>query len=63
MNERLVYVENNRKAGWIFLNPLRALLEASDRAETIHVILYVIHKSRVTLARLAEFGHRLELHF
>jgi transposase len=64
-NHRLVYVAGDRKASWIFLNLLRALLEAYDRTETIHVILdnYIIHKSRVTQAWLAEFGDRLKLHF
>ena len=64
-NDRLVYVEGERKATWIFLNLLRALLESYRDAETIHVILdnYIIHKSRVTQAWLAEFGDRLRLHF
>ncbi|HTP30400.1 MAG TPA: IS630 family transposase [Anaeromyxobacteraceae bacterium] len=65
LHERLVYVEGDRKASWIFLNLLRALLEAYAGAETIHVILdnYIIHKSQVTQAWLAEFGDRLRLHF
>ena len=65
LRDRLVYVEGDRKASWIFLNLLRALIETYEEAETIHVILdnYIIHKSRVTLAWLAEFGHRLRLHF
>jgi transposase len=65
MNHRLVYVEGDRKVSWLFLNLLRALLEAYDHTETIHVILdnYIIHKSRVTQAWLAEFGDRLKLHF
>jgi transposase len=65
LNPRLVYVEGDRKASWIFLNLLRALLEAYDHTKTIHVILdnYIIHKSRVTEAWLAEFGDRLKLHF
>lgn len=64
-NNRLVYVEGDRKASWIFINLLRALLEAYDRGETIHVILdnYIIHKSLVTRTWLAEFGARLRLHF
>jgi transposase len=64
-SDRLVYVEGERKASWIFLNLLRALLESYRDAETIHVILdnYIIHKSRVTRAWLAEFGDRLRLHF
>lgn len=65
LHERLVYVEGDRKASWIFLNLLRALNEAYDEARTIHVILdnYVIHKSRLANAWLAEHGARLQLHF
>lgn len=65
LHHRLVYVEGERKASWLFLNLLRALLEAYRWAETIHVILdnFAIHKSRVTLAWLAEFGARIRLHF
>ena len=63
--QRLVDVEDDGKATGLFLNLLRALLEAYEDARTIHVILdnYVIHKSRVTLAWLAEHGRRLELYF
>ena len=62
---RLVYVAGERKASGLFVNLLRALLESYPDAATIHVILdnYIIHKSRVTLAWLAEFGDRLRLHF
>jgi|SRR5712671_397224 len=65
LHGRLVYVEGTGKASWLFLNLLRALLEAYDTACTIHVILdnYIIHKSRVTQAWLAEFGARIKLHF
>ena len=65
LRQRLVYVEGERKASWLFLNLLRALLKAYQGAETIHVILdnFIIHKSRVTQAWLAEFGGRLRLHF
>ena len=65
LNDRLLYVEGDRKASWLFLNLLRALLETYDHAETIHVILdnFIIHKSRVTQAWLAEFGDRIRLHF
>lgn len=65
LHDRLVYVEADRKASWIFLNLLHALLETYDRAKTIHVILdnYIIHKSKVTMAWLAQFGDRLRLHF
>ena len=64
-HQRLVYVEGERKASWLFLNLLRALLDSYEDARTIHVILdnFVIHKSRVTQAWLAEFGSRLRLHF
>lgn len=49
---RLVFVEGDRKASWLFLNLLRARLEAYEDAQTIHLILdnYVIHKSAVTKA-------------
>ena len=36
LHHRLVYVEGERKASWLFLNLLRALLEAYRWAETIH---------------------------
>ena len=35
LNDRLVYVEGDRKASWIFLNLLRALNETYEDAETI----------------------------
>jgi transposase len=62
---RLVYVEGDRKASWLFLNLLRALLESYRDTETIHVILdnFIIHKSRLVQAWMAEFGTRLRLHF
>jgi transposase len=65
LHDRLVYVEGHRKASWIFLNLLRALIETYKDAETIQVILdnYIFLKSRVTQAWLAEFGDRLRLHF
>ena len=64
-HRRLVYVEVDRKASWLFLNLLRALLESYVEADTIHVILdnYIIHKRRVALAWLAQSGDRLRLHF
>ena len=48
LNGRLVYVEGDRKASWIFLNLLRALLEAYEYAKSIHLILdsYIIHNHR-----------------
>ena len=64
-HERLVYVEGDRKASWLFLNLLRALLEACPGVRVIHLILdnYIIHKSQVTRAWLREHGVRLRLHF
>ncbi len=61
----LVHVEGDRKASWLFLNLPRALLESYDTAEAIHVILdnFIIHKSRLVQAWLAEFGAWLQLHF
>lgn len=65
LHDRLVYVEGVRKANWLFLNLLRALLETYDDAEAIHAIHdnFIIHKSRLVLAWLAELGARLRLHF
>ena len=65
LHDRLVDVEGERKASWLFLNLLRALIETYEVAETIHVILdnYIVHKSQVTKAWLAEFGARVQLHF
>ena len=63
--QRLVYVAGDRKASWLFVNLLRALLKAYQGARTIHVILdnFIIHKSRMTQAWLTEFGARIRLHF
>ena len=65
MNPRLVYVEGDRKASWIFLNLLRALLEAYDHTKTIHVILdnYIIHKTARVEALLRQMGMKIRLHF
>lgn len=62
---RLVYTAGDRKASWLFLNLLRALLDAYHRARTIHLILdnYTIHKSRIVQAWLAARGARFRLHF
>ena len=62
---RLVYVTGDRKASWLFLNLLRALLDTYRWAHRIHLILdnYIIHKSRLTLAWLAHHGAKLRLHF
>jgi len=65
IHQRLVYVEGDRKASWLFLHLLRALLDASPGVRVIHLILdnFIIHKSRVTRAWLQEHGVRLRLHF
>jgi len=63
--KRLIYVAGERKASWLFLSLLRALLDACVGVRVIHVILdnYIIHKSHLTLAWLRERGVRLRLHF
>lgn len=62
---RLVYTAGERKASWLFLNLLRALLDAYRWARTIHLILdnYTIHKSWLVRAWLAAQGARFRLHF
>jgi transposase len=62
---RLLYVEGDRKVSGLFLNLLRALLDTYRGARAIHVILdnFIIHKSRMTKAWLAEFGTKIRLHF
>ena len=63
--QRLLCVECDGKADGFSLSTQRALLRAYAYAQMIHLILdkYFIRKSRVTQARLAEFGARLRLHF
>jgi len=65
LRERMIYVEGRKKAGWLFLNLLRAALEAYPRAKKIHLIVdnYVIHKCAPVHAWLQLWGHRIELHF
>ena len=65
MQRRLVYVEGDQKASWLFLNLLRALLDAYRWARKIHLILdnYIIHKSRIVQAWLAANGVKFQLHF
>ena len=65
LRQRLIYVAGERKASGLFLNLLRALLDACHGVRVIHLILdnYIIHKSQVTLAWLREHGVRLRLHF
>lgn len=62
---RLVYIEGDQKASWLFLNLLRALLDAYRWARKIHLILdnYIIHKSRIVQAWLAANGVKFQLHF
>lgn len=64
-HQRLVYVEGDRKASWLFLNSLRALLDAYRWVQSVHVILdnFGIHKSHIVQAWLKAFGSRLRLHF
>lgn len=61
----LIYLAGDRKARWLFVNLLRALVDACPNVRVIHVILdnYIIHKSRLTLAWMRERGVRLRLHF
>lgn len=65
IDQRLVYVEGDRKASWLFLNLLRGLLDAGRELRVIHLMLdnFIIHKSRVARAWLRERGVRLRLHF
>ena len=65
IHQRLIYVEGDRKASWLFLNLLRALVDACRGIRVIHLILdnYIIHKSRLAQTWLREHGARLRLHF
>ena|SRR3989442_9858460 len=65
VRQRLVYVVGDRKASWLFLNLLRALLDTYRAMRTIHLILdnFIIHKSRVARAWLRAHGAKLRLHF
>jgi transposase len=62
---RIVCVDGDRKAVWLFLNLLRALLNVYRAARRIHLILdnYAIHKSQVVTAFLRTIGQKIELHF
>jgi transposase len=64
ISQRLIYVEGDRKASWLFLNLLRALEEACPQVRRIHLILdnYVIHKCRRVVAALRGMP-RIVLHF
>lgn len=61
---RLVYVEGDRKASWLFLNLLRALVSAYSWARRIHLILdnYVIHKSNI-VQKVLRSMEKIRLHF
>jgi transposase len=63
-SHRMIYVEGDRKASWLFLNLLRILQKVYDTVRRIHVILdnYVIHKSRLVQETLKKMG-RISLHF
>jgi len=63
-SQRMIYVEGDRKASWLFLNLLRALQDAYATARRIHVVLdnYVIHKSRIVQATVKRMN-RISLHF
>ena len=65
VHQRLVYVQGDRKATWLFLNLLRALRAAYGWARTIHVILdnYVIHKTALVAQLLRLLGDKIQLHF
>jgi transposase len=62
---RIVCVDGDRKAVWLFLNLLRALLVVYRSARKIHLILdnYGIHKSEAVVAFLQEVGGKIQLHF
>ena len=62
---RMTYVEGDRKASWLFLNLLRALLMVYKRKTTVHVILdnYKIHKSAAVAAWFRLMGDKIRLHF
>jgi len=62
---RLTCVDGDRKAVWLFLNLLRALLRVYRSARRIHLILdnYVIHKSELVAAFLRTVGQKIQLHF
>jgi transposase len=64
IQNRLVYVEGDRKVSWLFLNLLRALLDAYRCARRIHLILdnYIIHKSAIVRAAMRGMP-KIVLHF
>lgn len=62
---RMIYVEGDGKASWLFLNLLRALLAVYRGLRCVHVILdnYGIHKSALVAGFLRTMGKKLRLHF
>jgi transposase len=62
---RIVCVDGDRKAVWLFLNLLRTLLQVYRSARRIHLILdnYTIHKSLAVQAFLRTLGRKIILHF
>lgn len=62
---RMIYVEGDGKASWLFLNLLRALLDVYRGMRRVHVILdnYGIHKSMVVAAFMRTAGEKVKLHF
>lgn len=61
----LVWVEAERKNSDLFIAWLQAIAAAHPDAKAIHVVLdnYGIHRSKRTMAALAELGERIRLHF
>jgi transposase len=62
---RLIYVEGEQKASWLFVRLLRLLASIYRGMRKIHLILdnYVIHKSQWVVKALAEWEGRIVLHF
>jgi len=62
---QLTWVGSQSKNSSLFIDLLRELDRRYPRAQVIHVILdnYKIHKSQQTLAALATYGTRIQLHF
>lgn len=60
-----MWVEAERKNSDSFIAWLKAIDAAHPGAKTIHVVLdnYCIHRSKRTMAALAEFWDRIRLHF
>jgi hypothetical protein len=63
--DRLVWVKGPRKNSRLFIDLLKKLLKAYPDEAVVYVILdnYTIHSSKQTRLWLAEFGHKVRLHF